>query len=222
MVILCLFGCLNLDIKYILAVHGLLILCKTAFIFDCLKWVYSQPRPAISVSRKNAKIISILKAKGQMSSSRALRCYFWDTGKWRHFSSVKLPQPWGQEIEFVKNHVIICAHGFVGKAVWKSLSRELEGKATFPFWVLCPSRSGMKWIDETEGEGSVSVNVCSQNEAVYLCIQIGWRVVGKGRSENVAPHSTLFHGLNFSSQQPQYCMKPHWSFKSIDFVLINA
>lgn len=106
-------------------------------------------------------------------------------------------ESWVQEIEFVKNHLIIRSHGFVGEAFWKSLSRELEGKTTFPFWVACPSCSGMKLIDETEGEGSVSVNVCSKNEAVYLCIQISWRVVGKGWRENVAPQSTLFHGLRF-------------------------
>lgn len=69
------------------------------------------------MSRNNTEIISIMKAKGQMSSGRALRCNFWDTGKWRHFSSVKLPQSWRQEIEFVKNHVIIRSHGFVGEAI---------------------------------------------------------------------------------------------------------
>lgn len=50
----------------------------------------------------------------------------------------------GQEIELLKNHVIIRSHGSFGETAWKSLSGELEGKTAFPFGVCCPSRSGMK------------------------------------------------------------------------------
>lgn len=64
----------------------------TAFITKFIVWSrFIKSHSAISVSKNNSEIFSIMKAKGQMSSSRALRCNFWDTGKLRHFSSEKLP-----------------------------------------------------------------------------------------------------------------------------------
>lgn len=113
-----------------------------------------------TVSRNNTAVISFTKALGPMTSSRALRCNWRDTaekqkGIFLLWNCLSLGD---SKLRCWK--MIIHPHGFVGETVWKSLSGEWEGKTTFPSRVLCPSRNGTKWIDETEGEESVSINVC--------------------------------------------------------------